>query len=78
MLNEKEIPRRKRKITGSSAINAIGYDPKTEVLTIYFNSDTNKGYDYPNVPIQEVRDFFKAASKGQFYHKRLKKYGHLY
>ena len=67
----------KRKIVGSSAIHAVAYNTKKKMLTIYFTSDEDKGYEYPNVPIGDVRDFFKSNSKGSFYHRRLKKYAQL-
>lgn len=67
----------KRKIAGSSAIHTITYSTKKKMLTIYFTSNEDKGYEYPNVPMSDVRDFLQSDSKGSFYHRRLKKYAQL-
>ena len=50
-------------ITGSSAINAIGYENGT--LAIEFHQ--RKIYFYPNVPEQLFKDFLTAPSHGKFF-----------
>lgn len=71
------IKGKRRRVEGSSAIHAVGYNTKERKLTIYFRSNESKGYSYPKVPIQEVRGLFRAESKGRYYHQVLKKYGQL-
>lgn len=54
----------------SSAIKSFQYDKATEILTITFTSGGQ--YDYPNVPIDIVREWLEADSKGKFYNKEIR------
>lgn len=54
----------------STAIRKIAYDSNEKRLSITFNS--NKTYDYPNVPAQLVCNFMKSPSKGQFFNKEIR------
>lgn len=58
----------------SSAIHSAIYDTKTQMLTITFNSNLDKGYDYPDVGSELFEQFLRSDSKGQFFHKHLKQY----
>lgn len=60
------------KRVNSSAIQKVGYNSKTKMLTITFNN--GRGYDYPEVPRKEVMDFVRADSIGRYYNQHIKKY----
>lgn len=61
----------------STCIADAKYDPKTESLSIRFQSG-DKYYDYPNVPKNEVEGLLDAKSKGKFYHSNLRQYSTNY
>lgn len=46
----------------SGAIAAIGYDPRTKILSVQMNG--GNVYDYPDVPEHEYQNFMSAESKG--------------
>lgn len=57
----------------SSAIHAIDYSLKEQILSIQFTSGGT--YDYPNVPFEVVKDMLTADSVGKFFHQVIKPYG---
>ena len=48
----------------SSMIQAVGYDPKTRILEVVFNS--GRTYCYENVPPKVYKELMAADSKGQY------------
>lgn len=54
----------------SSAISRIEYDPRTQVLQIWFH-ETGQ-YDYYGVPEHLYKAFLAARSKGQFYNDHIR------
>ena len=55
----------------SSVINKIVYNEKTKELYIVFK---NKHiYKYKEVPIEIIKEFISAESKGKYFNKKLKK-----
>lgn len=54
----------------SSAIKSFSMIKATEILTITFTSGGQ--YDYPNVPIDIIREWLEADSKGKFYNKEIR------
>ena len=63
-----------RAIVESSAIQGINYNSESKMLQITFNSNWDKSYDYPDVPLDKVTGFLAADSKGKYYHAHLKQY----
>ena len=57
----------------STAISNFKYNPKTGNLYIRFKGG-NKTYLFPKVPLDAVKSFLRAPSKGTYYNKSLKKY----
>lgn len=58
-------------VVESSVINKIGYNEKTKELYIEFK---NKHiYKYNNVPIEIMKEFISAESKGKYFNKNFKK-----
>lgn len=54
----------------SSNIDAVGYDPSTQVLLVRFKGNTL--YGYSDVPAWVHTQFVKAESKGQYFAKNVK------
>jgi hypothetical protein len=54
----------------SSAISAVGHDPKTNTLRVEFSS--GGVYDISGVTAQEHEMLTQAASPGSFYHKNFR------
>lgn len=50
----------------STAIKNFSYDPKTEGLTVQFQGNSKK-YFYPGVPVDLIRKWIDASSKGEFF-----------
>lgn len=48
----------------SSMIQAVGYDPKTRILEVLFNS--GRTYRYEGVPTEVYDELMAADSKGQY------------
>jgi hypothetical protein len=48
----------------SSMIQAVGYDPKTHILEVVFNS--GQTYCYEGVPPKVYKELMAADSKGQY------------
>jgi hypothetical protein len=48
----------------SSMIQAVGYDPKTRILEVVFNS--GQTYCYGDVPPEVHQELMAADSKGQY------------
>ena len=59
-----------RKNVTSSAISSVGYDERSSVLEVEFQSGAV--YDYFDVPPKVYRDLLKAASKGSFVSRRIR------
>ncbi len=54
----------------SSAISSIGYDDRSSVLEVEFESGAV--YDYFGVPPKVYQDLLKAPSKGTFVSRRVR------
>lgn len=54
----------------SSAIDAIGYDSKTQQMKIKFKDSGT--YTFCGVPQSIFDNFLDANSKGQYYHKYIR------
>jgi hypothetical protein len=54
----------------SSAISSVGYDERSSVLEVEFESGAV--YDYFDVPQKVYRDLLKAPSKGSFVSRRVR------
>jgi hypothetical protein len=54
----------------SSAISSIGYDDRSSVLEVEFESGAV--YDYFDVPPKVYQDLLKAPSKGTFVSRRVR------
>ena len=48
----------------SSMIRAVGYEPKTKILEVVFNS--GRTYCYEGVPPKIYKELMAADSKGQY------------
>lgn len=48
----------------SSMIQAVGYDAKTKILEVLF--DSGKTYGYEDVPVEVYEGLMAASSKGQY------------
>lgn len=59
-----------RKHVTSSAISSVGYDERSSVLEVEFQSGAV--YDYFDVPPKIYRDLLKASSKGSFVSRRIR------
>ncbi len=59
-----------RKSVASSAISSIGYDERSSVLEVEFESGAV--YDYLDVPSRVYRDLLEASSKGQFISRQVR------
>lgn len=60
--------------TRSRAIENIGYNPMTRVMTIRFvDKRSYPTYQYPGVPIVEVAKFISSRSKGRHYHVHIRR-----
>ena len=61
----------------SSNIQAIGYDPDTQILEVEFGKDVDAGYPhnrlyhYFDVPPQVHRDLMDASSHGEFLYEHV-------
>lgn len=58
----------------STCIASWEYDPNTGDLTVYFTSDSSKGYLFPKVPKDVVKRWINAPSKGQYYWRVIRRY----
>ena len=54
-----------RTIVESSSIHSIGYDETTRTLEIQFQGDSERIYQYENVPPDVHQELMNADSKGQ-------------
>jgi KTSC domain len=59
-----------RKSVASSAISSVGYDERSSVLEVEFESGAV--YDYFDVPPKVYNDLLNASSKGQFVSRRIR------
>jgi hypothetical protein len=59
-----------RQTVSSSAISSVGYDERSAVLEVEFNSGAV--YDYLKVPKKVYRALLKAPSKGSFVSRRVR------
>jgi hypothetical protein len=57
-------------IEGSSTIEAVGYDPKAQTLTVKFKSGGS--YDYAGVSKQAYDGMMSAKSVGSYLHSHIK------
>ncbi|MEW6214855.1 MAG: KTSC domain-containing protein [Nitrospirota bacterium] len=48
----------------SSMIQAVGYNPKTRILEVVFNS--GRTYRYEDVPLEVYKELMAADSKGRY------------
>ena len=60
----------RREHVNSSAISSVGYDERSSVLEVEFQSGAV--YDYFDVPPKVYRDLLKAPSKGSFVSRRIR------
>lgn len=58
----------------STAINSIQYNPQSKDLAVSFRPNPQKTYLYPLVPLETVKRFVVAPSKGVFFNKTIKQY----
>lgn len=54
----------------SSNIQQISYDPKEQILTVWFHSGAV--YMYSDVPMDLFQEMMKADSIGKFFHSRIR------
>jgi hypothetical protein len=47
----------------SEAIEAVDYDPRSEILRVSFRN--GRSYEYLGVPPEEFRNFMNAESRGR-------------
>jgi hypothetical protein len=59
-----------RKHVTSSAISSVGYDERSSILEVEFQSGAV--YDYLNVPPKVYKALLKAPSKGRFVSRRIR------
>jgi len=61
-------------ISGSDAIQAVGYSPQTSAMRIEFNhgDEKSKKYRFCGVPQQVFDGFLYARSKGQYYDEHIR------
>ena len=60
----------RRQSVASSAISSVGYDERSSVLEVEFESGVV--YDYYDVPPKVYKDLLKASSKGRFVSRRIR------
>ena len=60
----------RRQHVASSAISSVGYDERSSVLEVQFESGAV--YDYFDVPPKVYQDLLKASSKGSFVSQRIR------
>jgi hypothetical protein len=60
----------RRQHVASSAISSVGYDERSSVLEVEFESGAV--YDYFDVPPKVYQDLLKASSKGSFVSQRVR------
>ncbi|GAF93205.1 unnamed protein product [marine sediment metagenome] len=60
----------KRRRVDSTNITSIGYDERTKILEIEFNSGST--YQYNNVPVSEYIKLINADSVGKHFHQNIK------
>ena len=60
----------RRTHVASSAISSVGYDERSSVLEVEFESGAV--YDYLGVPPKVYEDLLKASSKGTFVSRRIR------
>jgi len=60
----------RRQHVASSAISSVGYDERSSVLEVQFESGAV--YDYFDVPPKVYQDLLKAPSKGSFVSRRIR------
>jgi hypothetical protein len=60
----------RRTHVASSAISSVGYDERSSVLEVEFESGAV--YDYLGVPPQVYEDLLQASSKGTFVSQRVR------
>ena len=60
----------RRQSVASSAISSIGYDERSSVLEVEFESGVV--YDYFDVPPKVYADLLSSSSKGQFVSRRIR------
>ncbi len=56
----------------SSAIKAVGYDPRTRVLRVAFTS--GQTYEYKEFSLLDYAEFMNSPSKGIHFHNQIKPY----
>lgn len=64
------MPRIRRAPLESSAVNSVGYDPRTKALDVEFAGGAV--YRYAPVPDRVVRQLLRAPSKGRFVNARIR------
>ncbi|HEX9943948.1 MAG TPA: KTSC domain-containing protein [Thermoanaerobaculia bacterium] len=60
----------RRRSVASSAISSVGYDERSRVLEVQFQSGAV--YDYFKVPPKVYEDLMKAPSKGSFVSRKVR------
>lgn len=55
----------------SSNIHSVGYDAATKTLRVRFHS--GRSYEYPNVSAEQHAALMNAESKGQHFHRDLRR-----
>jgi hypothetical protein len=60
----------RRTSVASSAISSVGYDERSSVLEVEFESGAV--YDYFDVPPKVYEDLLNASSKGKFVSQRIR------
>lgn len=56
----------------SSAIHCANYNLRSGTLTLTFNSNTDRHYDYYHVPAEVIIRMKQSNSVGAFYHKNIR------
>lgn len=61
----------------SRALVEGAYEPRTSMLTLWFTSAPQEGYDYPGVPMYIWEGLCAAGSSGTYYNLHIRDtYGH--
>jgi hypothetical protein len=60
----------RRRPVDSSAINSVGYDPRSRTLEVEFSSGAV--YDYFGVTARLWESFLAAPSKGKFFARKIR------
>ena len=55
----------------SEAIEAVDYDPRSEILRVTFHN--GRSYEYLGVPPEEFRNFMNAESRGTYMNQVIKR-----